>query len=1116
MRHFLSVLLRDTFPVLLFLIGFSCPGFSQTQPLPQVLPFIFNGQSANTPPTGMAIHRFGTTSGAIPTSRTLAEGNDDLPYNAGSTSGGWLNAGTNGVDGIGLLASGSNAAGAIVIGINTTGKQDITVSWLCRTVTNASSRDNSVALQYRVGNSGNFINVGTSSVYTSAGKSVGDASGVFSEVLPSSANDKAEVQVRWIYWESSEGLTGSRDRIAVDEISINGQSTGPDITGPEIATLTPAANATNVSITTDLKVVFSEPINKGGNGNITLYKPSNSSSQVIPINDASVVLSGSQLTISGVTLDYAETYYVLIDEGAVEDMAGNYFAGVQDDTTWRFTTINDPGIPTLISSIQGQGSQATGGTFTIEGIVTGVFADWSPAGFYVQEEDTDSDNDPLTSEAIFVVEASPSVGVGQKVKVAGDVSESSAAPSYEQAVLQPTSISILASNQPLPTPVSFSLPALSSTYLERFEGMLVTYPGTLTVSDNYELGSYGSIKLSEGGLVYQPTQILDPNDATASGTSSSGTSNLAAINQLKEDNALRTIVLDDGRAIAPISLPYVNADHTLRVGSTVSGITAIMGYGYQAYRLQPLPAGHTYATATNFSYAPRPGSVPSVGSATVKVASFNVLNYFNGDGLGGGFPTARGASTLVEFERQRAKIISALSEINADVVGLLEIENDGNGANAALSDLVRGLNDRMGPDTYRFITETVTGTDQIRCAIIYKPTKVLPVGSAMGSTNPVFDRPPLAQNFQIVLPSARIAAPIQFNYIVNHFKSKGCGSATGANADQNDGQGCYNGRRKDQANELLNFISTVKSSSGNDYVISMGDYNAYYQEDPMDVLRAGGQVVLANATDYSYLFDGQLGSLDHAVVSSQLNTLVSGVAKWNINSVEPDYLSYKDEVNSGGSDRVNPWSATYTSDAFRSSDHDAVIVGLDFSVALPVSLVSFQLKNETNQVQVIWETASEVNNDYFIVEKSLDASHFKEIARIDGAGGSSPKNLYQYTDVYPSEGLSYYRLVQVDRDGTKTIYRLQVIKREGGSLSSGVYPNPVQSEFNLLNKEIIGTSSYEYRLVSSEGKLIISGSGFVKEIETAINGRLNGLETGAYLIQLVNDSKVLNLKFVKN
>jgi endonuclease G, mitochondrial len=194
---------------------------AQTNPAAQALPFSLTSQTGSTLPAGVAVHRFGTTAGAIPTTRTTTPGNADLPYSNISNAGGWRD---EGVNGIGILASGAQAAGALVVAIDTTGKTNVQVSWVARTILQQASRDNSIALQYRLGTAGNFIDVDPS-VYTSAGKTAGDSATFTNVTLPAAAENQPVVQVRWIYWESVS-TSGSRDRIAVDDISITANS-GP-------------------------------------------------------------------------------------------------------------------------------------------------------------------------------------------------------------------------------------------------------------------------------------------------------------------------------------------------------------------------------------------------------------------------------------------------------------------------------------------------------------------------------------------------------------------------------------------------------------------------------------------------------------------------------------------------------------------------------------------------------------------------------------------------------------------------------------------------------------------------------------------------------------------------
>ncbi len=319
---------------------------------------------------------------------------------------------------------------------------------------------------------------------------------------------------------------------------------------------------------------------------------------------------------------------------------------------------------------------------------------------------------------------------------------------------------------------------------------------------------------------------------------------------------------------------------------------------------------------------PRTTAPAPVGDGNVlRVASFNVLNYFTTLG-------ERGAKTPEEFERQRAKIVAALAAVGADAVGLIEIENNGD---EAVGNLVGHLNGALGASSYAFVADPpFTGTDAIKVAIIYRPDRVEPIGSAR-SANPaddpaygVFDRPPLAQTFR------RTGSGETFTVIVNHFKSKGScpETASDPNTDQGDGQGCWNPKRVQQAEALLEFIGTVQDASGSDRILVIGDLNSYGEEDPIDVLRSGNLTDLLAAHveaehRYSYVFEGQAGYLDHALVTPALMGSIAGVTVWHINADEATVLDYSAE---------NP-SELYRPDAYRSSDHDPVVIGLNLGSA---------------------------------------------------------------------------------------------------------------------------------------------------------------------------------------
>ncbi len=585
---------------------------------------------------------------------------------------------------------------------------------------------------------------------------------------------------------------------------------------------------------------------------------------------------------------------------------------------------------TPIAQIQGvaAASTFTGQVVVTQGIVTADFQGTNElGGFFIQ--DPVGDNNPLTSEGIFIYNTSYPVSVGDLVNLTGTVEE------YfnKTRIKSLTSLTVQSTGNTI-APVNITLPFTTMTEAEQWEGMRVQFTQTLSVTEVYTLARYGEVSLSANGRLFTPTNFVDPNDNPASGTSSNGTSNVAAVLAQQDLNNRSRILLDDKSSVQnPTIVPYVDpTDNTLRCGSTITGLSGVMDYDFGVYRIQPV-------LSPVFNYDPRP-AVPSVGTHNVKVASFNVLNYFNGDGNGGGFPTSRGADTQLEFTRQRTKIIEAIKQINADVLGLMEMENDGNSAQSAIQDLVNGLNTSIGATTYTFVADPTTanggtGTDAIKVAVIYKPSVLTPFGMSIADDSTVNNRPPLAQTF------IHSASQEKFSILVNHFKSKGCTGSTGSNTDQNDGQSCYNASRKSQAGALLTFISTIKTLSGDSDVLIIGDLNAYEQEDPIDILLAGGlNPLLTNA--YSFVFNGQSGSLDHALVSIPLMAQVSGAAKWHINADEPVAKDYNQEFNP---------AYMYDAGPFRSSDHDPVLIGLQLTTPSS-TLTAGVAKNQNTKVNV--------------------------------------------------------------------------------------------------------------------------------------------------------------------
>jgi uncharacterized repeat protein (TIGR01451 family) len=256
---------------------------------------------------------------------------------------------------------------------------------------------------------------------------------------------------------------------------------------------------------------------------------------------------------------------------------------------------------------------------------------------------------------------------------------------------------------------------------------------------------------------------------------------------------------------------------------------------------------------------------------------------------------------------------------------------ENNATDAPVANLVNGLNTATAAGTYAYIATGPIGTDAIRVAIIYQPARVTPVGAyaILDSVAPFNSntRPPLAQTFR------ENSSGELFTVVVNHFKSKGCGGASGANADQNDGQSCYTADRVLAANALTSWLATDPTGSGDPDFILFGDYNSYAMEAPITAITGAGYVDLANrfhgTNSYSYVYSGQWGYLDYAFASASLNPQVAGAEDWHINSDEPIVLDYTEDYKTA----QMPLLST---EPYRTSDHDPVVVGLQLGTTVIV------------------------------------------------------------------------------------------------------------------------------------------------------------------------------------
>ncbi|GAB2919649.1 ExeM/NucH family extracellular endonuclease [Rheinheimera gaetbuli] len=562
---------------------------------------------------------------------------------------------------------------------------------------------------------------------------------------------------------------------------------------------------------------------------------------------------------------------------------------------------------TAIDDIQGIGdhSPLVGQQHSTQGVVSAVLYQNSPAaGIVLRATHT---SNAAASHSLFIAdrEAATIYQPGQLLQVSGTVTELKGLTSLTQI----TAIKLCQQNITL-QPLTQRLPLSAGQRWEQLEGELLHFDQLLTVNDTFGLARYGEVTLADQRLTVA-TDIMAPGKEAAQ---------LSTTQQQRH-----MLVLDDGlikQNPDPIQLGKLSlsASNTLRVGDTVTAVTGILLQDERGYRLVP-----TRPVQFNSSN-PRPTPPAAKPAKSLRIASFNVLNYFNGYGNSPAFPTRRGASNAAELERQQAKTVIALAALDADVIGLLEVENNGYSPNGALAQLTAALN-KVAVKPYRFIiTNEQPGSDAIKVALMYRPSSVSVEGKAAMLLTKPFDwgsRPPLAQSFRHLASNELVTVSI------NHFKSKGsCPKDTSdVNADQQDGQACWNSLRTQSAKALSDWLATAPTGVKTDKQLIIGDLNAYRLEDPIRALQHKNWHYLSSAEgpQYSYVFRGRTGSLDHALASPALAAKLSQMQHWAINADEPAVLDYNLEFKSAAQQQQ-----LYAPTPYRSSDHDPLLATFTF------------------------------------------------------------------------------------------------------------------------------------------------------------------------------------------
>ncbi|MFS1424419.1 ExeM/NucH family extracellular endonuclease [Shewanella sp. 10N.286.48.B5] len=609
---------------------------------------------------------------------------------------------------------------------------------------------------------------------------------------------------------------------------------------------------------------------------------------------------------------------------------------------------------------------------TTKGVVT-ARAERLYKGFFIQ--DPQGDGSPLTSDGIFVHwgdTAPAEIVPGMQICVTGKVQEYAGFTQINIAQQQQFHLGNYVGELPA-TPLHIADGQSLAEALERVEGMKVLLDTAsdmkVTRSFSLDYDSYrNNMVLSHKAPLMKATQVYAPLSAEA-----------IALNRA---NIANQLVVESDYKAEHGEVPYFpsfNADNGyIRVGDQLTNIEGVIGYSYEQYRFMPT----NDISASDFIRHHDRTVAPAIAAqGDLRVASFNVLNFFNSEFGGDKNPLGhnRGAKLESEMLLQRTKIVNAMAAMNADIIGLMEVENNGFGKLSAIQNLVDALNAKLAPEqAYQFVKVTdndgFIGTDAIAVGILYRPAVVALADAAqiiatpeqhvaegaltrinegVTETNPAYhkyQRHSLMQSFSINGNKLTI--------VVNHFKSKGSGCledwlSFNEDSEPVDLQGKCNAFRVSAAKVIGESVTGLDGD-----VLVIGDLNAYGKEDPLAVLTdydasltehviktashtslngaehdAQGRVIdkgygLINLNTqahgpatYSYSYGGELGNLDHALGNTSLAARVVAIEDWHINAVESSLFEY---------------SSKYTGDlvksdnGYSSSDHDPVIIALAY------------------------------------------------------------------------------------------------------------------------------------------------------------------------------------------
>jgi predicted extracellular nuclease len=531
----------------------------------------------------------------------------------------------------------------------------------------------------------------------------------------------------------------------------------------------------------------------------------------------------------------AVRYAVTVKEGVGGPIAAAAAAATADE--WQDPVETDPlltfvGSAIPIWAIQGRGmaSPYVRDQVTTEGIVIGIFPELE--GFWIQEPETD--DDPNTSSGLFILtaELEPSVALGDRVRVSGQLRERSGQTLLE--IVETGDVEVITTGNQLPPAVELDPPLQreeAQAYYEALEGMLVEV-------GNPAIAVAPTTKYGESVLVRPEWGIK---------------------RIMKGDPTGMTIFVDDGSSATHYDLSTL--PFALQTGDLLAGVLGPLAYTFDNYKIEPIAL-----PVITPDEQPLPSLEPA-GANELSIATFNVEDLFDSRDP---HPSDTPLPRRSEYQLDLTKTANAIVAMGAPtIVGLQEVEN---------IDILEELAQQDALADYEYQVFLVEGTDSRGIDVGYLvrvDRAIVEAATAYPAPEGLTSRPPLLITVTVQLQDAEQT----FYVINNHFTS------------MSGGEKPTEPRRKAQAAWNVTLVERILADDPKAYVVVLGDLNSFYDSPPLDVLREAGLQHVYELVEperpYTYIYLGESETLDHILVTPSLYQKLVQVTALHINADYP-------------------------------------------------------------------------------------------------------------------------------------------------------------------------------------------------------------------------------------